>query len=991
MAIGPERWATVERLYHDVLMRSIAERAAFLAEVCAGDEELRREVESLLLQRASADAVFTRGAAVAAAALVSDVGASALTGRRLGAYQLLAPIGAGGMGEVYRARDTRLGRDVAIKMLPRAFSDHPDRLARFEREARVLASLNHPHIATIYGIEDADGVRAIVMELVEGDTLAERIARAGDGLPIKEALDIARQIADALDAAHEKGIVHRDLKPANIKITSQGIVKVLDFGLAKLEAGGAGKAGGAGREVTEAPTITVDDTREGLVVGTAAYMSPEQARGQTVDKRTDIWAFGCVAYEMLTGHPPFPGDTVSDIIAAILEREPEWRALPATTSGTVQRLLRRCLEKDPKRRLHDIADARIEIDDVLVGAAVLPASVPVTPRSPGRNRLAWTVAALVLAALVVSLAVGAATYLRSMPTDTRAYHTSIVPPEGVTFVASIGASGPVSRFALSPDGQRLAFLAAGADRRTRLWVRPLDTFAAQPLAGTEDAHAPFWSPDGRFIAFVAEGKLKKIAVSGGPPLTVADVPGGFDSEGTWNRDDVILFGQRNRIARVFASGGDTPSPVTTLDTERGETGHRYPFFLPDGRHFLYLAVGTAKGGVVDPRAVYVGSLDSKERKQLPEVRSNATYARGRLLYLRDTTLVAQPFDVSRLELTGDAVPLADRIDVGGFTGRAGAFAVSETGVLAYQTNGGQVRSQLVWLDRAGKQLETVGDQGDQTGVELSPDGTRAAVSMLDPARNTRDLWIYEMAHGVRTRFTFDPADDLESIWSPDGSRIVFASRRKGRFDLYQKASNGVGAEDLVLADNLDKYPSSWSADGRVISYYNGAAANPGTARDLWVFPPFGNRKPTVFLRTESSEMSGRFSPDGRWVAYASNESGRFEVYVQPFPGPGGKWQISSGGGSDPRWRRDGKELFYIAPDNELTIATVNGQSGSAFHVDVVQPLFKVRPRAVPYLNHLASEYAVAADGQRFLVNTAVEQTTLAPISIVVNWDAMLKK
>jgi len=974
----PERWRQVTAVFHAALTRTESARARYLDQVCAGDPALRAEVDAML-------AVPSESASRAAIPLkISATTTSQLEpGTLIGPYRVECLIGAGGMGEVYRARDTRLRRDVAIKLLPSAFIANADRLVRFEREARVLASLNHPHIAAIYGVEDAPTeagtqVRALILEYVDGDTLTERIAHRGSrGLPIKEALDIARQIADALDAAHEKGVVHRDLKPANIKITPQGVVKVLDFGLAKLEGGGDKGANG----VTELPTITLNDTREGLIVGTAAYMSPEQARGQAVDKRTDIWAFGCVLYEMLSARPAFPGATISDTIAAILEREPNWPALPERTPAIIRRLLQRCLEKDPSRRLRDAGDARIEVEEAFAGAVASPVSEP----RRGRERLTWM--ALTGLLLLTTLGLAAVVSFQRAPADTRAYRTSILPPEDITFSSQ---TVPESRFALSPDGRRLAFVAGAPNQPRRLWVRPLDAFTAQALAGTEDAIGAFWSPDGRFLAFFAQGKLKKIDASGGPPLTLVDSVPSSTGAGAWSRDDVILFHftSGGPLYRVSASGG-APAPVTKLDAERGELAHIYPFFLPDRRHFLYFARATTTGGPTGDGAVRVGSLDSKEEsKLLLQGGANAKYAQGHLLFLRESTLMAQPFDAGRLKLTGDAAPLVDRVVIGGPSGRAGAFAVSETGVLAYQRSGEDVRSQLVWFDRKGNQLATVGDKEDQVGLELSPDGRRAAVSILDPARNTRDIWIYEIARGLRTRFTFDPADELELVWSPDGSRIVFASRRKGLLDLHQRASSGADTEDVVLADKLDKYPMSWSADGRFITYYNGGQSSPRTGRDLWVLPLFANRKPTTFLQTASHEMSGRFSPDGRWLAYASDESGRFEVYVRPFPGPGGQWQVSAGGGTEPRWRRDGKELFYLDADNKLTAATVNGQ-GSAFEVGVVRPLFEVRPRIALYLNHLAPNYDVAADGQRFLVNTVVEQTT--PIDVVVNWSEELKR
>ena len=722
-------------------------------------------------------------------------------GARLGPYEIISPLGAGGMGEVYRARDTKLGRGVAIKVLPEAVATHPDRIARFEREAKVLASLNHPHIAALFGMEESSGRHFLVMELVEGETLAERIASpnaTGRGLPVEDALKIALQIAGALEAAHECGIIHRDLKPANVMVTPDEVVKVLDFGLAK-----AAEGGRAGQDLSQSATVSFAGTREGTILGTAAYMSPEQARGKPVDKRTDIWAFGCVIYEMLTGRLAFSGETASDAVAAILSRDPDWLALPAETPESVRRLLRRSLEKDPKRRLHDIADARIELEETLAqpsaaGHLVSPdPSAPIVTtgaRARARVRLAWVAATLSVAAIVAALALGRVGSFGRPAVDTRVFRSSIVLPEGAQIPADRSSAnlGPGGRFALSPDGRRLAFVARrDAIGPPLLWVRPLDGLVAQSLVGTEGATYPFWSPDSRFIAFLAQGKVKKIAVSGGAPVTLADASLG--ATGAWNRDDVILFTPKGgaQLYRVSASGG-TPSPVTTVDTGSGGEQHWFPFFLPDGRHFLYSALGGKTAGAANPSGVYVGSLDPTEKSSLllPDG-SHAKYAEGYLIYMRGTTLMVRPFDANRRELQGEAEPLAEQLQTtsGSVTGAAGAFTVSETGVLAYQTGSGAVRSQLVWHERGGKETSVLGDQADYADVELSPDDQRVAVSVLDPAQGTRDLWLYDVKRGLRTRFTYDAANEFEPIWSPDGDRLTF-SRNKGSVDLYQKGRAG---------------------------------------------------------------------------------------------------------------------------------------------------------------------------------------------------------
>jgi Tol biopolymer transport system component len=994
--VTDERWLRVKALFEAAVERPPAERDDFLAAATGDDEAMRREVASLLTSDTSNVSFLDQLPAarepghadllaVLPASMDSALPSAVLTaGRRVGPYDIVALLGAGAMGEVYRAHDTTLNRDVALKVLPELFAVDADRLARFTREAQVLASLNHPNIAAIYGLEEGSAdagapVRALVLELVDGPTLADRIARGP--LALDEALTIARQIADALDAAHEKGIIHRDLKPANIKITGNGVVKVLDFGLAKVWDGAPQS------DLAGSPRVTATNIGGRTILGTPAYMSPEQARGNPLDKRSDIWAFGCVLYEMLTGRQAFAGETVSDMIAAILEREPEWEALPDTTPVSVRQLLKRCFEKDPRHRVRDIGDARIELDDALAGRA---AGAPVVRRAR-RERGAWIAMAVVV--LATALVAGSVLYPRRAPADTPAYRSSILPSPGASRPAGLL---PSSRFALSPDGRQLAFVGTDAGGVTGLWVQSLDGLAGQPLAGTEGALMPFWSPDSRFIGFVARGKVKKIDATGGPPLILAEHTGGGNAGATWNRDGVILLsGPRlgNPIRRVSALGGAL-SPVTTLNADAGETVHNFPFFLPDGRHFLYLAVGSKTGGSLSPNGIYVTALDSNERKLLVPGGSNAKYAEGYLLFLRGQALMAQPFDVERLELAGEAVPIAEHVTIGGSVGMAGGYSVSETGILAYQTGvvevGGpaDTSTQLVWFDRSGKRIGALGDQAGYGDLELASDGKRGAVSLFDRARRTRDIWLVDLARGLRTRFTFDPAEESASVWSPDGDRVVFNTNRRGHFDLYQKASSGSGAEQELLVDSRDKYPIDWSPDGRFILFGVGAT---GPTADLWVLPLFGDRKPFPFLQTLFGEVSGRFSPDVRWIAYVSDESGPSEVYVAPFTGrgetPGSKWQISTSGGTQPRWRKDGKEIFYLAPDRRLMAAAVNGQK-SAFEVGAVRSLFDTHAPSTIYPR---SAYDVSPDGQRFLVNTLADDDAAAPITLVVNWPALLKK
>jgi len=888
-------------------------------------------------------------------------------GTRLGPYEVAALIGAGGMGEVYRARDTRLNRDVALKVLPEVFSRDGQRMARFEREAKLLASLNHPNIAAIYGLEESGPIRALVMELVEGPTVAERIASGA--LPLDEALPIARQVADAVEYAHEHNVMHRDLKPANIKVTAEGVVKVLDFGLAK-----ALSEEPTAEDISNSPTLSMAATRQGVILGTASYMSPEQARGKKVDKRTDVWALGCVLYEMLTGKQAFHGEDVTEILAAVVMKEPAFDALPANTPPAIQTLLRRCLRKDRRERLPDAGAARIEIQEALSAPAT--AEPVAAARGNGRERVLAVVAAVAI--VIAALGWGAFAYFRPAPEETGSVRLLVSPPDGWNLAQRLGAVLAPAPIAVSPDGRRVAFVALDSGGKSVIWIRSLDSLTAQSLTGTEGGHAPFWSPDNRFLGFFAGGKLKKIDIAGGPPITLCDAPVGVG--GTWNQDGLIVFTPTNTVTallKVSAAGG---TPTAATDLEQGETRHNRPFFLPDGEHFLYTAVGSTS-----EVRVFVASLGLSEREFLFNADStNVVYSQGHLLFLRETTLMAQPFDAQRLELTGDPFPIAEQIQLPPVAPGSGLFSASVNGVLAYQTGESVAGSKLTWFDRTGKQAGVVGEAGLYGDVELSGDGKWATVSIPDQGRATRDLWVYDMARGLKTRFTSDPAAEQNSIWSPDGSRVVFNSRRKGHLDMYQKDSSGAGTEEVLLEDNFEKFPTAWSPDGRSILYVSGAGPT-GAGRDLFVLPLSGDRKPIPFLQTQFSENYAQLSPDGRWVSFTSNESGRDEIHVAPFPGPGGRRLVSTAGGAQARWRPDGAEIFYLAPDNKLMVAEVNGR-GSSFEVGAVKPLFQTR--AV-----LGSRraYDVSADGQRFLINTEPEQVVSAPITVVVNWTARLRR
>ena len=876
-------------------------------------------------------------------------------GDRLGPYEILAALGAGGMGEVYRGRDAALNRDVALKILGERFAEDPDRLARFKREAQVLASLNHPHIGAIYGVAEFPGGRALVLELVEGPTLADRIA-AGP-IPLEEALPIARQIAEALAAAHELGTVHRDLKPANVKLRQDGVVKVLDFGLAKALEPAPMSADAAQSQTITSPAMT----QMGMILGTAAYMSPEQAKGRPADKRSDVWSFGCVLFEMLTGRRVFAGEDLAETLARVLTKEPEWSLLPAETPPSIRRLLRRCLERDRSRRLADIADARLEIDE---RDGETNAALPARPVSKLARRLPWAVAS---GALVLSILAFAILYSRRAPREALAATRFVIEPPPKTELRG--------SFAVSPDGRRVA-LRGVIEGKSILWVRALESLTAQPLAGTEEAGAPFWSPDSRFIGFFAEGKLKKIAATGGPAPILCDGPDGRG--GSWNADGVIVFAPRalDVLYRVSSAGG-TPVPLTRLDASRGELAHYHPHFLPDGRHFLYLAIGSQP----ELEGIRVGSLDSRETKPLVNTHSSAAYAPpGFLLFLLDRTLMAQEFDAKRLVIAGDPFPVADEVDRLGLV-RLALFSVSRTGVLVSRS-GSSEATQLTWFDRQGEQLGTVGPIANYSVPWLSPDENRVAFSSAAPGGGDSDIWLIDLARGTPTRFTFDPSPDLSPVWAPDGDRVLFTSLRDGHGNLYQRAASGGGADEVLVQSDFSKMPNDWSADGKFILYQE---LNPTTSNDLWVFPVAGGQKQFPFLQTPFDERQGRFSPDGRWIAYTSNESGPWEVYVRSFPDSGGKWQVSTNGGGQPQWRRDGRELFYLSADRKVMSVEVRG-SGPTFDAGTPKELFTLHIQSVGLLGP-RNFYAAARDGQRFLVVSVSGDPTASPTKVVLNWTA----
>ncbi len=852
--------------------------------------------------------------------------------QRLGSYQIVAPLGAGGMGEVYRARDAKLGREVAVKLLPEAFARDPERLARFEREAHLLASLNHPNIAAIYGLEESEGASFLILELVPGETLAERLtARA---LPVDEALAVARQIAEALEAAHEKGIIHRDLKPANVKVTPAGIAKVLDFGLAKALSPDTPSQG-----LSRSPTITSGATREGLILGTAAYMSPEQARGKPLDKRTDIWSFGCVLYESLTGRKAFDGETVSDTLVQILRSEPDWTTLPSTIPSNIAGLLRRCLRKDAYRRLRDIGDARLEIEEALENLSSLS---PAPAESIGAPRP--------LMRLAITLAPEAPLALEKQ-----------------------------TAVALSPQGTELVYVALRAGA-TQLYRRPMDQFEATPMPGTEEARGPFFSPDGQWVGFLAGGKLKKVSIQGGAPLTICDAADGRGA--CWGPDGHIVFAPTaaSGLLRVSADGG-IPDPVTALDFENGERTHRWPEVLPGGKALLF-TLGTAGTATFDDGLIAILSLRTGERRILLKGGTDARYVpTGHLVYARAGSLLAAPFDLARLAVTGPVLPILEGV-MTEVTG-ASHFAFSRVGSLIHVPGGTQqVRRTLFWTARDGTEQPLALPPRWYEEPRLSPDGQRLALAI---GGMTHDLWVYDFSRGTLTRLTFE-ADNFAPIWTPDGKRIAFSSNREGASNLFWKAADGSGADERLLASEYEKVPGSWSPDGRLLAF---TEYHPQTGADLWVLSLEADRMPQPLLRTPFNEYGPMFSPDGHWIAYTSDESGRNEVYLMSFPGPGGKWQISADGGAEPLWSRDGKEIFYR---NEERMMSVRISTDPAFSVTAPEQLFKSGPgKALGIWITGLPQYDVGPGNRFVMIAESEEREAPTQLSATLEWFADLNR
>jgi Tol biopolymer transport system component len=863
------------------------------------------------------------------------------------------------MGEVYRARDARLERDVAIKILPAQFSSDPVRKQRFEREAKAISSLNHPHICVLHDIGHQDGTDYLVMECVEGETLARRLEKGP--LPLDQALKCAAQMAAALDKAHRSGVVHRDLKPANIMLTKSG-VKLLDFGLAKP----VSEAFASGQTLSISPATSRPLTAEGTIIGTMQYMSPEQLEGKETDARSDLFSFGVVLYEMLTGKHAFDGKSQASVIAAILEHEPQpVSTFQPMTPPALDRLIRTCLAKDPEERIQTAHDVKLQLQWIAEGDS-RPGAAERIPAGRGRWHYAgWLVAG---ALFLLITAAGVAWWKASNKRLTPMYFLASVP-----FAAN--------DLALSPDGRTLAMVAYSRQASNYvLWTYEVGGRRTNSLDGTQGATYPFWSPDGKSIGFFADGKLKKVEVSGGQPQVLCDAPNGRG--GTWNSDGMIVFTPDSVGVGLFrvSSWGGSPVEITNLDTTRFETTHRWPMFLPDGKHFLYL--GANFSGLLENNAIFLGSLDSREKRLLVSASANAAYAEpGFLLYLRDNkTLVAQPFDLRRYTLSGEPHTLSDDVLYFPLVDRA-VFSVSGGEVLVTQTGKGASLSQLTWFDRSGKSSGTVGTPGIYNNVRLSPDGRRVAADQPDPDGRNTDIWILEPARGATTRLTFDRSFHSTPIWSPDGEQILFSSLRKLNFQLYLKNVDGSGSEeelaDLGVVSQVN--PWDWSRDGKY------ALVRKGT--ELW-YLSWPERVAKPLLQAKWTVRNAQFSPDGRWMAYASNETGKMEIYVSPFLSATGKWQVSTGGGQEPRWRQDGKELFYLSAEGKMMAVPVT--AGVSFEARSPVTLFQTHRRQ-PISSQDVFSYDVSTDGQRFLVITKVDEVNTAPLSIMLHWASEMEK
>jgi Tol biopolymer transport system component len=886
-------------------------------------------------------------------------------GTKLGPYEIIAPIGAGGMGEVYRARDTRLDRTVAIKVLPTNLSENTQLKQRFEREARTISSLSHPHICALHDIGHQNGIDFLVMEFLEGESLGMKLQRGA--LPSDQVLRFGIEIAEALDKAHRQGIIHRDLKPGNVIITRSG-AKLLDFGLAKYSA-----------VKNEQPGESILETREplteaGSLIGTVQYMSPEQLEGKEADERTDIFALGELLYEMATGRRTFVGNSKASLMSAILTQDPPpISTMQPLAPPALDHVIRKCLSKDPEERWQSAYDVASELKWISESGSQ-PRGEPVAQQRRQKGTLLpWLVAGLLFLA---ALAAGYGLYRAKMAeTPARLVKVSILPEQDTV----LNLAGSI---AISPDGQYLAFVGITKDGVSSLFIRPLDSLDARKLPGTEDAVYPFWSPDSNFVGFFAQGKLKKIDIAGGPPQTLCDASAGRGA--AWNAAGDILFSPTlgGGIYRISAAGGSV-TPVTTLDPARQESTHRWPCFLPDGEHFVYVIHSVS----AENSGIFVGALKSKVKSRLLPDESHAEYADpGYLIFVREANLMVQSFDASKLATSGEAVPVAEGLYFEPSAGAA-SISVSRNGILSYATSAGTQFQQFVWYDRQGKELERLGEPQILGDPWLSPDETKLVhYNFRSAVSGKPDIWIGDLKQGTFSRFTFDPANEFSPIWSPDGSQILFASNRKGSYDLYVKDVSGSGSEKPLFESKDWKFPDDWSKDGKYIVFENDGDK---TKADLWLLPLFGDRKARPLLQNDFNEAQGRLSPNGKWIAYGSDETGRSEVYVQSFPVLGAKRQVSTGGGAQPCWSADQKEIYYMAPDGRLMAVEIT--SNGSFEAGVPTPLFSTHVPQLPLVGNDRNQYVVTRDSQRFLINRLASEGVATPITVVFNWTKLLRK
>jgi Tol biopolymer transport system component len=895
------------------------------------------------------------------------------SGTKLGPYEIVSALGAGGMGEVYRAHDTRLGRDVAIKVLPQHLSDDPDLKARFEREARTISSLNHPHICTLHDVGHQNGTEFLVLELLEGETLVARLQKGA--LPLKQALEIGIHIADALDKAHKNGVVHRDLKPGNVMLTKSG-AKLMDFGLAKPPGSPLGLVTAASSDSPTMPALSKPLTAEGMIVGTYQYMAPEQLEGKEADARSDIFALGAVLYEMLTGKRAFAGKSAVSILSAILERDPEpISATQPLTPPVLEHVIRRALEKDPERRWQSAADLASELRWISESGSTVAMPPVVAPHRRDLSSVALWVAVVVVAA---AMGFAIAFFFRQQPMP-RIVRSAIFPPQKTTLVLAGDNAGPP---VLSPDGAYVAFTATSAEGGVALWVRPMDSPDARRLAGTEGATFPFWSADSHFLGFFADGKLKTIdAVNGGAPFVVCEAL--FGRGGAWSQNGTIVFAPdaQTGLMRVDASGG-TPQALTMPDPVR-HSSHRWPFFLPDGEHFIYLAANHDASKSQND-AIYYASLDGKENRELFRSTSNAVYADGYLLFARGPQLMAQRFDTSG-KLSGAAQPIANDVANDPSTWHMDASAAGPLLVLG---NGGAADQKLIYVDRAGKELGVIADGlPNLLAMALSPKGDRLA---LEIDTGASEIWIQDLVRGVRTRLTFGPAWDENPVWSPDGKWITYDSLRDNKINIYRRPADGSGAEELLLSDGKANSPVAWSPDSKFLLYrvtnnrLGATALNLGGDSDLWALPMTGERKPFFVVKTGSLPIGSdhSFSPNGHWLAFTAEESGTNQVFVIPFGSGQGRWQVSQTDGFSPRWRSDGKELYFASESSNNVIGVPVEEKSGTLQFGAPQPLFPHSFSQVPL-------YAPLPDGKKFIMNTTSQQIGQV-MSLVSNWTNTLR-